>query len=314
MERSAIINHVELWKTKLGSYKQVADVCGINVGALSTILAGKYGANEQKMLQKIALKLNFKPKEWTLDRTTFDYKTIKTVVEDAQQEAMWFAISNKAGGGKTAPLEDIFNQDKTGALVYMRMEEWSARQFLAKLIERTQGERALAGKYKTIAELMDMVIGYFSELAFIKPTLMLDEFDKLKPSAKRLLIPIYNRTEGWLSVIASGTENFKKEIKAGVRIAKKGYDEIDSRFGRSYITLRGASKAEIYNICKLNGLKNEESLQQIWGELDKVNKPVKVRTSTGFKTEMIDFVEDLRRLERLIKREVLILKRQKIAA
>jgi len=101
MNRNNLIKHVELWKTKLGSYNKVADKCGINVGALSTILAGKYGADETKMLQKIATALNYKETDWQLVKTIGNYSRIAQAFQDAKQESMWFAVANKAGSGKT---------------------------------------------------------------------------------------------------------------------------------------------------------------------------------------------------------------------
>lgn len=306
MNRNNLIKHVELWKAKLGSYNKVADKCGINVGALSTILAGKYGADETKMLQKIATALNYKETDWQLVKSIGNYSRIAQAFQDAKQESMWFAVANKAGSGKTGTLESLFNDDVTGTVVFIQAEEWSGRQFLTKLITKTIGESALKGKYKTLAELTDLVANYFNDMSFGCPVLLIDEADKLKPAAFRTLIPIYNRTEDRLGLIVSGTENLEKELKAGVRLAKKGYDELESRVGRTYIHLNGATKNEISAICHANGVTNELSQDQIWNEIEKVKKPTLVRTPTGQKEILIEYAEDFRRLKRLIKRERLL--------
>lgn len=306
MNRNNLIKHVELWKTKLGSYNKVADKCGINVGALSTILAGKYGADETKMLQKIATALNYKETDWQLVKTIGNYSRIAQAFQDAKQESMWFAVANKAGSGKTGTLEDLFNDDVTGTVVFIQAEEWSGRQFLMKLIGKTIGESALKGKYKTLAQLTDLVANYFNDMSFGCPVLLIDEADKLKPAAFRTLIPIYNRTEDRLGLIMSGTENLEKELKAGVRLAKKGYDELESRVGRTYIHLNGATKNEIKEICNANGVTSELSQEKIWNEIEKVKKPTLVRTATGQKEILIEYAEDFRRLKRLIKRERLL--------
>lgn len=159
MNRNAIIKHVELWKTKLGSISAVARKCNINVGALSTILNGKYGANESAMLQKIARALDYRENNWNIVRKIHNYRTLETVFNDAKKESMWFCVSNKAGSGKTGTFEDLFNLDQTGTVTFIQAEEWSARQFLMKLVEKTAGEKALEGGYKTIAQLTDIVPG-----------------------------------------------------------------------------------------------------------------------------------------------------------
>lgn len=305
MNRNAIIKHVELWKTKLGSISAVARKCNINVGALSTILNGKYGANESAMLQKIARALDYRENNWNIVRKIHNYRTLETVFNDAKKESMWFCVSNKGGSGKTGTFEDLFNLDQTGTVTFIQAEEWSARQFLMKLVEKTAGEKALEGGYKTIAQLTDIVAGYFNDMSLERPILKIDEADKLRPAAKRTLIPLYNRTEDRLGVILSGTENLEKEMKQGVRLRKKGYDELESRFGRTYITLRGASQKEVFEICTANGLTNEDVHMRVWGELEKCAKQTTVKTATGTKDIMVEYAEDFRKIKRLIKRELL---------
>lgn len=305
MNRNKLIQHIDLWKSKLGSYAAVARKCNINGAALSTILSGKYGANENQMLQKIAKALDYRESAWIVVRTINNYKKVESLLKDAKNESMWFPISNKAGSGKTGALEDLYNRDTTGTIVFIQAEEWSGRQFLIKLITQTQGEIALQGGYKTIAELTDIVANYFNDMSLERPVLLIDEADKLKPGAKRVLIPIYNRTENRLGLIMSGTENLEKEMKAGVRLQKKGYDELDSRLGRKYIHLRGASEKEVYEVCTANGVTNVEKQGTIWSELPKVNKPTAIKTLTGSKEVMIPYAEDFRILMRLIKRETL---------
>ena len=99
MNRNGLIQHIDLWKSKLGSHAAVARKCDINAAALSTILAGKYGANEAQMLQKIAKKLDYRESTWKVVRTLANYKRVEALLSDAKNESMWFAISNKAGSG-----------------------------------------------------------------------------------------------------------------------------------------------------------------------------------------------------------------------
>ena len=218
---------------------------------------------------------------------------------------MWFAISNKAGSGKTGTLEDLYNKDTSGSVFFIQAEEWSGRQFLMQIVRKTLGEAATKGKYRTNSEIIQMIADYFNEMQFDNPVLIIDEADKLRPAALRMLIPLYNKTEERLGLIASGTENLEKEIKTGVRLAKKGYDELDSRFGRNFIYLNGITEDECSRICEANGITDPFAQSQIWTQLDKVEKKTKIRKRTGEKEEIITYAEDLRRLKRIIKRELL---------
>lgn len=312
MNRNGLISHIQLWQAKLGSYAAVARKCNINVGSLSTIMAGKYAANEMAMLQKIAKELDYRERNWNIVRTVTNYKQIASVWQDAKNESMWFAIANPAGSGKSETLTDLFNEDKSGSVILIQAEEWSGRTFLLKLIERTVGSHDggmsynTTGKnYKSLAQLMDIVANYFNDKSLEKPVLLIDEADKLKPAALRCLIPIFNRTEDRLGVILSGTENLQTEIAKGVRLHKKGYDELESRFGRTYINLKGMTEQDVAAICAANGLTRKEAISDIWIELPKTNKLTTVKTATGKKDVLLPYVEDMRRLKRLIKREIL---------
>lgn len=301
MNRNSLIKHIELHIAKEGSANALANKIGINIGALSTIMRGKYGANEQKMLSKIATALNYKERDWNTVRTVTNYNIISKVFNDAQIESMWMAISNKAGSGKTETLEDLYNMDATGAVIFVQAEEWTGRQFLMKLVEKTCGIKKPG--YHSLSDLIHLFTNYILQKGNENPVLIIDEADKLKPSAVRALIPIYNHTEHRLGVILSGTENFQKEMKAGVRANKKGFDELDSRLGRTYISLPGMSEKDVKAICMANGIKSAEIADDIWCNVDKVTKEQRVKVAGGgLKYVSVEFCEDVRRLMRMIKK------------
>lgn len=307
MNTKAILNHIELWVQKLGSAAALAKRLNISDATLSQIRKGTYGADTAKILGEIAAKLDYRAGDWQMVRTTQNYRAIETVVRNAKSESLWLVVSNPAGSGKTAALQDLYNADTTGSIVFMQCEEWSARQFLIELTRRTLGEAALKGKYQTISELIQKIATYFNERQFTAPLLIIDEADKLRPAALRTLIPLYNKTEDRLGLVMSGTENLQKEIEAGVRLRRKGYDEIESRLGRTYVKLLGATKQDVQAICQANGLTSPERIEQIWEyELEKVEKIVKVKQDGNTYERPTLFAEDLRRLKRIIKREKLM--------
>ena len=309
MNRTAIIQHIDLWAKKLGSYSKVAEKAGISDTALSQLKSGKYGANEQQLLQKIASALDFKQSSWVIVPRISNYRKIESAFIGAKNESMWIMISNKAGSGKTGTLQDIFNNDNTGSVFFIQAEEWSGRQFLLQLVKITVGESVLKGAYKPNTELIQLIADFFNERQFSNPVLMIDETDKLKPNALGALVPLFNKTEDRLGLLACGTENLEKEIKAGVRLAKKRYDEIDSRFGRNFLTLNGITEEECGLICSANGVEDAFIQSQIWMELEPIKKVVKVKTDKGEKEKQVYFADDLRRLKRIVKRELLKIKR-----
>ncbi len=303
MNRNGLMKHVGDWITRLGSQNKVAERCGISSASLSQWMNGKYGADTTEMDKRIAAALGYQEDGWQVVTTIRNYRKIEFVFRSCKQQSMWMAISNKAGSGKTQTLEHLFNQDLTGSVIFMQAEEWNSRQFLLELAERTCGVPRRG--YTDIPTLLKMITEYLNGMAADHPILIIDEADKLKPAAFRKLIPLYNRTEHRLGCLLAGTENLHKEIARGVRNNTKGYDEIDSRLGRSYIELPGATEQDVLDICMANGL-DSETASRVWSEVEKVKRLVKVQNKKGdTKERNLYFCEDLRRLMRLVKREQL---------
>lgn len=296
------MQHVQDWITRLGSQSKVAEKIGVSITSLSLWLNGKYGADTGKMDAKIAAALGYQEDGWQVVTSITNYRKIEFVVNSCKQESMWMAISNKAGSGKTHTLEHLFNRDLTGSIIFIQAEEWNARQFLVELAERTCGVPKRS--YTDIPTLLKLITEYLNRLAADKPLLIIDEADKLRPAALRKLIPIYNRTEHRLGCVLAGTENLHKEIARGVRNNLKGYDEIDSRLGRSFIDLPGATEQEVRDICLANRL-DETAASRVWNEVEKVKKITRVKSKVkgDVREKSVFLCEDLRRLMRLIKKE-----------
>lgn len=300
MNRTNLKKHVQAWIIRLGSQTKVAEKCNISDTALSQYLNGKYGANTDELDRKIASALSYRETDWQTVEGISNFQTIKYVFDSCKDASMWMAVSNRAGSGKTRTLEYLFNQDVSGSVFLIQAEEWNARQFLVKLAEKTCGVPTKG--YVSIGMLLDKISDFFNGMQFDRPLLVIDEADKLKPAALRQLIPLYNRTQERLGCLLAGTENLKKEIRSGVRCNHKGYDEIDSRLGRTYVELKGANKSDVKLICTANGL-DEMQAARIWNEIEKVKRPAKVRTASGLIDKMVEYTDDLRRLNRLVMRE-----------
>lgn len=77
-----------------------------------------------------------------------------------------------------------------------------------------------------------------------------------------------------------------------------GFDELDSRFGRKFINnLIGARLQDVEAICTANGISDKSGIKKIFDECEPANIIVQGQS--------IKVVEDLRRLKRVIKRELI---------
>lgn len=299
MNRNRLKKHVNDWITRLGSQEKVSLKCGISKTALSLWMSGKYRADTTKLENKIAVALNYKESDWVFVEELRNYKTAEFFFNQCKEFHLWVGCDCNAGAGKSSSFEHLYNKDLSGSVIFIAAEAWSEKQFLTKLYENLSST-SLPDFYMTNAKIFDKVVVLLKQLE--SPVLIIDEYTKLKRAAKMRLVTLYNRTEEHLGCIVIGSE-LEKEIKDGVRRHIKGYDETDSRLGRTYIKLPGLTKREAFLLCEANGVTDSESKEKVWSEVEKVEKMVKVRKENGTVEREVLHCEDLRRLKRLAIRE-----------
>lgn len=294
-QKNEIVGLIEAEITRLGSQSKVANKCQVSEATISQMMAKKWDDTTDRIWSKVASALGYSSDDWELVQTT-NYRIITQVLNDAKQKSMFFAISEGAGAGKSAALKSYFEASNGGGIYLLSALEWGKRDFLNHLA-KSLGLDVSRG-YVSLDQLSAHIISHFQFRRQYKPILIIDEADKLKPSALRFLIPLYNACEGFLGCVISGTDNLEKEIRKGVKHNQKGFDEIDSRFGRSFVHLIGSTFQDVDSICRANGITAKETIKRIWQECTPVQKMWQNRS--------ISVVTDLRRVKRCVLRELLI--------
>lgn len=302
-QKNEILSLIEAEIQRLGSQSKVANKCQVSEATISQMLAKKWDEITDRLWSKVASALGYSSDDWALVQTT-NYRIINQVLTDSKQKSMFFAISEGAGAGKSAALKSYFEATNEGGIYLLSALEWGKRDFLNHLA-KSLGLDVSRG-YVSLDQLAAHIIQHFQFRRQYKPILIIDEADKLKPAALRFLIPLYNACEGFLGCVISGTDNLEKEIRKGVKHNQKGFDEIDSRFGRSFVHLIGATAADIEAICKANGIDSKETIKKIWHECNPVQKMWQNRS--------ISVVTDLRRVKRCVLRELLIAQPEAVAS
>lgn len=276
-------------KSRHGSFNRLARSCNVSNGTISNMLRGKWDLIKDDKWFQVASSLGFSiESDWQIAET-FNIKQMTRVIETARSTRSFWAVSHKAGSGKTASLKLYANLNVKGVYL-IQASEWTQRQFLHTLISKLGIE--LKPGYNTVNSMLDQVVSFFNSRINENPILIIDEADKLKDAAKRLLIPIFNRLEDKQACLIAGTENLEQEIKRGVKRAKKGFDELDSRFGRNYIHLVGATYKDVAAICNTNGVTDQEAIKKIFKKAQPIN--------VAFSGTSAHVVEDLRRVKRLV--------------
>ena len=295
-QKNAILELIEEEKVRIGSYRAVAKKCGISETTISLLRKGTYGADTDEVLTKIgvALAYDFDCSSWKIADIT-NFRIITEVLQDAKDESMFMGIAHPAGSGKTATSDVFLNRNRRNATFKVNCKEWAGRQFLME-VGREIGAEMPQG-YNNINTMIACISETFKRISAQKPLLIIDQANSLKPSALRTLIHIFNECEDILGVVILGTENLEYEIKRGVRLNRTGYDEFDSRFGRKYIHLVGATLADTRKICEVNGITDTDTQKRIFDDCN----PIRITLEETEKT--ITVVPDFRRIKRLVKAE-----------
>ncbi|MDD2984701.1 MAG: ATP-binding protein [Crocinitomicaceae bacterium] len=293
-QKTQIAELIKLEKSRLGSFAAVAKKCKVSEATISLMRNLNGDQLTESLWLQVANSLGYKSDNWNIARTTRDYLYVNQLCANAKEKSMFVMISEVAGSGKTTGLEQFCIENAAQASYYIKAREWSAKVFMQRLLDML-GVGEPRG-YHTADELIDVMVANLTPKRNLKPIICIDETDKLKPAAKRILIYLFNEFEDQISLVIAGTENLKKEIEAGVKYAKKGYDEIESRFGRVYIPMIGSNKKDVFAICEANGIKDNFIKGEIWKEVG-----TKYKEKTDGRSELV--CSDLRRLKKIIQRE-----------
>lgn len=291
MDKNSLKKYIDSLIARGSKASELARRCGVSDTAMSQFRAGKYGANDDVLAEKIASGLYFFENSRNVVDTVTSYQQVKTAFVAAKKKSKWFCISSRSGSGKTQSLIDLYNVHGDSSVVYLKCRKWTARKFLAKLAQ-VMGERV--NRYMDNDDILDVVIAHMNRMGDKKPILLIDDAGKLSNTAMCTLIPLYDDTLGRMGCIVAGTETLERTIKRNVGRVE-GYDEIDGRFSRNYISLMGATKKDVVNICMANGVPTKEEAEMIWGKLPKVQKQVREDD-----TRKVWFADDLRELAGMI--------------
>jgi len=298
-QKQRIVQAIEREERRLGSANRVANKCGVSPATISQMKNRKWHLIREGMWQKVAAGLGVDYSQWNVAPGITNTRMLFQVFNDAKKERLFMAVSHKAGSGKTEAARQYASARVTDDVFYTQAREWAKREFLLNAV-KTFGMEPPRGAV-SVDELGQKVIEFFNERAGRSPLWIIDEADKLKPSALRFLIAFYNQLEDKVGMVILGTDNLRAEIERGVRLNRKGYDEIASRFGRNFISLIGATAADVKAICEANGITGKAKHKAIFEEA----KPVRVKVDTDEGPVFLRVVEDLRRVKRIVKRELL---------
>ena len=242
----------------------------VSPATISQMLNGNWELIKDEMWRNVAAQIGFKEGKWEAVAIK-GFKRMKQYLADAQDNSLVIAITGDAGTGKTFAIKDYVANTRQ-AYVLCCNEYWNRKMFLSELLS------ALGRDYTgfTVGEMMHEAVRTLKVQE--SPLLILDEADKLSDQVLYFFITLYNQLEDECGIVLCATNHLCKRIERGIKLNKKGYNEIWSRLGRKCIELKGVSAADITAICNANGIDDPKDIDEIIldseGDLRRVRRKI----------------------------------------
>lgn len=261
VEKLSIKKSLELFVQSSGSQgKASKKIKGVSPATLSQILNENWESISDSMWTLVKNQVEISTHAVKVLVNTNNRTLLEGIFKDSQAHSQTFGIVSPAGSGKTATVK-AFTRENENAFSLSCSDYWNKKRFLKQLLQN-MGKNS-AG---TLDELMDSAIYYLNRIE--KPLIILDEADKLSDSVLYFFITLYNELEGKCGICLLSTDFMEKKMKRGLRLQKKGYEEIFSRIGRKFIELPGVCFTDVVKICEANGIEDVDTVKKIWNECD----------------------------------------------
>lgn len=252
-----IAEQLRSYVDRKGSQKKAANsMDGVSSATINKILnETDWETISEEMWRSVDAQTRVSSKEWELAETS-TFNKLMFMLSEAQKDSLVFCVTGLAGSGKTETINHYASKHKN---VYHLVcaEHWNRRTFVAKVLQ-CMGASASGC---TINDMMEDVVDNLNRKE--TPLLVLDEADKISDQVLYFFITLYNQLEGKCGIVLCATSFLQSRIVRGLRLNKKGYQEIYSRIGRKFPALPIPSEEDICRVCIANGVERERDIKNI---------------------------------------------------
>lgn len=253
-EKRQIVNALMAYATKMGSQNKAANALKVSAATVSKMLNDDWETIADEMWRKIGAALGHDGKTWQVVETV-PYRQMLFHLDNAKEESMVIALTGCAGCGKTEAIK-TYSSSHENVYHLMCSEYWNRPTFIKTLLSALG--KNVGG---TTGEQMDVIIETLKKSD--SPLIILDEADKLRDVVLYFFITLYNQLEGHCGIVMCATDYLQRRIERGLRINKKGYQEIYSRIGRRFVEIPVINDADIAAVCKANGLTDMKVIEAV---------------------------------------------------
>ncbi len=262
--KSLLRDFVSGFESQAKAARALTDVSG---GTVSQILNDNWDLISDKMWLNIGKQVGFESSNWKHVNTR-NYVKIKELLVDAKEKSRVHAIITPAGSGKDTAAKDFANENDNVYLINCG-DYFNRRYFMIDLLRKmgldTNGSLPI---------LVERAVSQINRA--VKPTIVINEADKLNDATLYFFITIYNLCEGKCAIVLMATSNLIDRLTVnGVARNKKGYPEIFSRLGSKFIELPRLSRKDVVMICTGNGVEDPERIAEIYNSSNGDGRRVK---------------------------------------
>lgn len=269
MKKEEIVAQLRSYVERKGSQKKAANsLDGVSSATINKMLNGTdWETISEEMWRSVAQQTRTKSEGWQLADTSV-HREMTMLLTRAQQDALVAGVVGAAGSGKTETCREYADEHRNVYHITCG-EHWNRRTFVSKVLKAMGAN--VAGY--TINDMMEEVVDALSRAD--NPLLILDEADKLSDQVLYFFITLYNQLEGRCGIVLCGTQYLKARIIRGVRLGKKGFEEILSRLGRRFFELAEIGEEDIALVCVANGIESDAKIRKITKESESDLRRVK---------------------------------------
>lgn len=269
MKKEEIVAQLRSYVERKGSQKKAANsLDGVSSATINKMLNGTdWETISEEMWRSVAQQTRTKSEGWQLADTSV-HREMTMLLTRAQQDALVAGVIGAAGSGKTETCREYADEHRNVYHITCG-EHWNRRTFVSKVL-KSMGAN-VAGY--TINDMMEEVVDALSRAD--NPLLILDEADKLSDQVLYFFITLYNQLEGRCGIVLCGTQYLKARIARGVRLGKKGFEEILSRLGRRFFELAEIGEEDVALVCVANGIESDAKIRKITKESESDLRRVK---------------------------------------
>ena len=269
MKKEEIVAQLRSYVERKGSQKKAANsLAGVSSATINKMLNGTdWESISEEMWRSVAQQTRTKSEGWQLADTSV-HREMTMLLTRAQQDALVAGVIGAAGSGKTETCRE-YADERRNVYHITCGEPWNRRTFVSKVLKAMGAN--VAGY--TINDMMEEVVDALSRAD--NPLLILDEADKLSDQVLYFFITLYNQLEGRCGIVLCGTQYLKARIIRGVRLGKKGFEEILSRLGRRFFELAEIGEEDVALVCVANGIESDAKIRKITKESESDLRRVK---------------------------------------